>query len=299
MIVIAGPTAVGKTELTVSLAKRFGCEIISADSRQFFTELNIGTAKPTKEEMGDICHHFVDFISIEEEFSSGKFEMAVLDVLPEIFEQNDKVIMTGGSGLYIQAVCDGMNDIPTVNSSFRTKLYEELGEHGLEPLVHELSVKDPVDFKHVDSNNPQRVIRALEICRGTGLPYSSFRSDKKVKRDFKVIKIALERERVELFERIDHRMDLMIEQGLFEEAERYLDYKNLNALKTVGYKEVFDYLDGKYDKTEAIRLLKRNSRRYAKRQMTWFKKDPDFTWFHPDQLQQILIFIDKSISMYC
>lgn len=293
LIIVAGPTAVGKTGLCVKLAKRLKCEIISADSRQFFKELKIGTAKPSGEEMEGIPHHFIDFISIQEEFSSGKFELAVLDLLPKIFAQCDRVIMTGGSGLYIQAVCDGMNDIPAIDPSFRRELYKELDQHGLEPLVEELKVKDAQYFNQVDTQNPQRIIRALEICRGTGEPYSAFRDDKKTHREFEIIKIGLEREREDLFNRINMRMDQMINDGLFEEAETYYSYRRFNALKTVGYKEIFDYLDGKYDRNEAIRLLKRNSRRYAKRQMTWFKKDPEFVWFHPDNIDQILDHIHK------
>lgn len=291
MIVVAGPTAVGKTGLSVELANRLACDIISADSRQFFKELSIGTAKPTPEEMGEVKHHFIDFISIEEEFSSGKFEVAVLDLLPKIYASNDKVILTGGSGLYIQAVCKGMNDIPSVAPTFRKELYEELDKHGLDILIQELKIKDPNYFEQVDKNNPQRIIRALEICRATGEPYSSFRTDKKVNRNFNVIKIGIERSREELFERIDQRMDIMIDQGLFDEAKKYYARRALNALKTVGYKEIFEFLDGKYGKEEAIRLLKRNSRRYAKRQLTWFKKDQDFTWFHPEDLDGILDFI--------
>jgi len=296
MIVVAGPTAVGKTSLCVQLANKLACDIISADSRQFFEELSIGTAKPTMEEMGDVKHHFIDFISIQEEFSSGKFELAVLDLLPEIFAKNNLVIMTGGSGLYIQAICEGMNDIPHVAPSFRDELYKELAQHGLEPLVQELKIKDTNYFEQVDKSNPQRIIRALEICRGTGEPYSSFRQDKKVERDFEVIKIGLDRGREELFTRIEQRMDIMIEQGLFGEAERNFSFRELNALKTVGYKEVFEYMDEKYDKEEAIRLLKRNSRRYAKRQLTWFKKDLDFVWFHPDDVDSILGFIESKIK---
>ncbi len=291
LIIVAGPTAVGKTGLSIRLAKSLKCEIISADSRQFFKELNIGTAKPSSREMENVPHHFIDFISIWEEFSSGRFEIAVMDLLPKLFAQNDKVIMTGGSGLYIQAVCEGMNDIPAIDLAFRKELYEELESHGLEPLAEELKMKDPQYFAKVDIRNPQRIIRALEICRGTGKPYSSFRDDNKTKRNFEIVKIGLEREREELFERIDVRMDQMIQEGLFEEAERFYGSRHLNALKTVGYKEIFDFIDGKYDRVEAVRLLKRNSRRYAKRQLTWFKKDPEFMWFNPDNFEQILSYL--------
>ena len=296
LIVIAGPTAVGKSTLCVNLAQELCCEIISADSRQFFKELSIGTAKPTQEEMEGVPHHFVNFISIDKEFSAGKFELATLALLPGLFNKTNRTLITGGSGLYIQAVCQGMNDIPDLDMSFRTELYEELEIHGLQLLLEELSNKDPVYFNTVDQSNPQRIIRALEVCRGTGQPYSSFRTDKNVNRDFEVIKIGLNRKREELFSRIDQRMDQMIEAGLFDEAQKFYERRHLNALNTVGYKEIFGYLEGEYDKMETIRLLKRNSRRYAKRQLTWFKKDLEFTWFHPDNFEEILSHIQKKIN---
>lgn len=296
LLVIAGPTAVGKTVLCVNLARELQVEIISADSRQFFKELSIGTAKPSQEEMKGVHHHFIDFLSIDQEFSAGKFEAETLELLPGLFKKTNLALMAGGSGLYIQAVCQGMNDMPDVDLSFREELYKELEIHGLNLLLEELKVKDPKYFKSVDHSNPQRVVRALEVCRGIGQPYSSFRSDYKSKRNFGLIKIGLNRDRQELFDRIDQRMDVMIEAGLFEEAVKFHDKRHLNALKTVGYKEVFGYLDGAYDKTEAIRLLKRNTRRYAKRQLTWFQKDPEFTWFHPDDYAEILTFIQKKIK---
>ena len=296
LIVIAGPTAVGKTSLCVNIARKLQCEIISADSRQFFKELSIGTAKPTKEVMMDVPHHFVDFISIDEEFSAGKFEIATLDLLPQLFKKSNRALMTGGSGLYVQAVCQGMNDIPEVDISFREELYKELEIHGLSLLLEELNIKDPEYFHSVDQSNPQRIIRALEVCRGTGNPYSSFRTDHKINRDFEVLKIGLERDRQELFSRIDQRMDEMIAAGLFDEAERFRDKRHFNALKTVGYKEIFAHLDGEYDATEAIRLLKRNSRRYAKRQLTWFKKDLGFRWFQADDFDGILNYIHEKIG---
>lgn len=296
LLVVAGPTAVGKTVLCVNLARELQVEIISADSRQFFKELSIGTAKPTREEMKDVPHHFIDFISIDKEFSAGKFESATLALLPELFKKTNLALMTGGSGLYMQAVCQGMNDVPDVDLSFRKELYKELEVHGLELLLEELKIKDPDYFNSVDHSNPQRVVRALEVCRGIGQPYSSFRSDYKTKRNFELIKIGLNRDRLELFARIDQRADEMIAAGLFEEAYKFHEKRHLNALKTVGYKEVFGYLDGVYDKNEAIRLLKRNTRRYAKRQLTWFKKDPEFTWFHPDDFNGILNFIKKKLT---
>jgi len=268
LIVIVGPTAVGKTNLCIEIARKLKCEIISADSRQFFKELSIGTAKPTR---------------------------ATLNLLPKLFKKNHLALMTGGSGLYIQAVCQGMNDIPQVEASFRDSLYLELKVHGLSALLEELSVKDPEYYKIVDRNNTQRIVRALEICRGTGFPYSSYRIDNNVIRDFKIMKIGLDRGRDELFARIDARIDNMIEAGLFDEAEQLIERRHFNALKTVGYKEVFGFLDGEYNRAETVRLLKRNTRRYAKRQLTWFQKDPEFTWFHPDNIEDILSFIQKGI----
>jgi len=295
LFVIAGPSAVGKTELCIRIAKQLDCDIISADSRQFFKELSIGTAKPTLQEMKGVKHHFVDFISIEQEFSAGIFEFEAFKLLQDLFRKKHHVIMTGGSGLYIQAVCQGMNDIPEVDIKFREELYKELDSHGIQILLEELQIKDPDYFRIVDKNNPQRIIRALEVCRGTGQPYSIFRTDNQTEREFEVIKIGLERERDELFERINQRMDQMIDDGLFDEAKQFNDKRHLNALKTVGYKEVFGFLDGEYDKAEAIRLLKRNTRRYAKRQLTWFKKDSEFTWFHPDHQDEIIAHIQCKI----
>lgn len=298
LIVVAGPTAVGKTGLCVKLAREYRCEIISADSRQFFKELAIGTAKPKEEEMEGITHHFVNFLSIENEFSAGKFELAVVNLLAKLFNKTDLVIMTGGSGLYIQAVCHGMNDIPEVDPVFRQELYEELDRHGLQPLVEELRHKDPEYYESADKSNTQRIIRALEICRGAGRPYSSFREDKKMVREFDIVKIGLDLEREQLFSRIDARMDQMIADGLFGEAKKLYPFRHLNALKTVGYKEIFDYIEGRYDKEETIRLLKRNSRRYAKRQLTWFKKDEEFAWFHPDDVSGIIRYINQKTNKH-
>ena len=296
LIVISGPTAVGKTELCVSLAKRLNCEIISADSRQFYRELNVGTAKPTSEEMQGVRHYFIDYIPVQKELSSGAFELEALDVISNIFENNDRTILAGGSGLYIQAVCDGMNDIPKVSLAYRDSLYKELEEHGLDPLLQELKTKDLVYYQAVDRSNPQRIIRALEVCRATGKPYSYFREDKKTQRPFHIIKVGLDREREDLFERINTRVDQMMQDGLLEEAKNLYRFRHLNALKTVGYKELFEYMDHQYDLSEAIRLIKRNTRRYAKRQLTWFKKDQEFTWFHPEDEEGILNYIQSGMS---
>ncbi len=296
LIVIAGPTASGKTGVAVQLAKKMHCDVISADSRQFFKELSIGTAKPTTAEMEGVTHHFVDCISIQQGFSAGRFEVAVLALITELFTANDCVIMAGGSGLYIQAVCHGMNDTPVIESGIREQLYHELASHGLPVLLEELKVKDPEYYDFVDRHNPQRIIRALEICRGSGMPYSSFRSDQIVDRDFNIIKIAMQRDRDELFRRIDDRMDKMLENGLFEEAKSMYPFRHLNALKTVGYTEIFDYLEGAYDEAEMVRLLKRNSRKYAKRQITWFSRDQEYAWFLPDEPEKILQYIQDKMN---
>ncbi len=293
MIVVAGPTAVGKTTVSISLAKHFRCDIISADSRQFYEEMNTGTAKPTPEEMGNVRHHFINSHSINDAFSAGRFEVAALRLLEQLFQKQNPVILTGGSGLYIQALCEGMNDIPPVPRHFRNQLYKELAEKGLEPLVEELRHADPVYFEKVDLKNRQRIIRALEVYRATGKPYSSFRSDKPAGRTFKTIKIGLNLPREKLFERIDRRVDEMLKNGLFEEAERLMPYRETYALQTVGYKEVFGFFDGEYDREEAVRLIKRNTRRYAKRQLTWFKRDQDIRWFEPHQIDEMINFINN------
>ena len=296
LVVVVGPTAVGKTAVSIRLAEYFRCDIISADSRQFYKEMKTGTAKPAEEEMRGIRHHFIDSHSVEEEFSAGKFEQAVLQLLKRLFEKQNPVVMTGGSGLYVQAVCEGMNDIPSVPGDIRKRLYEELAAKGLDPLVEELRRADPVYFAKVDRKNRQRVVRALEVCRFTGRPYSSFRDDLPRERDFKIIKMGLDLPREVLFGRIDRRVDEMVVSGLFEEAERLLPYRDKYALQTVGYKEVFGFLDGLYDREEAVRLIKRNTRRYAKRQLTWFRRDPGIRWFHPEQFDEMIQYIGKKMK---
>ncbi|OKL40528.1 tRNA (adenosine(37)-N6)-dimethylallyltransferase MiaA [Pontibacter flavimaris] len=297
LVVVVGPTAVGKTDLCVRLARHFNTEIISADSRQFYREMSIGTAKPTPAEQQGVKHHFVDSHSITGEYSAGAFEQEVLALLERLFVEHDVVILTGGSGLYVRAVLEGMDEMPETDPAVReqlTKLYEQ---EGLQPLLDKLQQLDPLYFAQVDKANPQRVVRALEVCLSSGHPYSSFRRSVPQERPFNTIKIALNRERAELYSRIDQRMDLMLAQGLAEEARQLYPYRQHNALQTVGYKEIFDYLEGKYDWEEAVRLLKRNSRRYAKRQLTWFNKNPqEYAWFHPEQWQEIVAFINERMS---
>jgi tRNA dimethylallyltransferase len=296
LIIIAGPTAVGKTDLTVRLAQHYHTEIISCDSRQCFKELEIGTAKPTGDEMQGIPHHFIDCFPLEKLFSAGKFETAAIDLLEnDLFRKYDVVLMSGGSGLYADAIIGGMNGFPEVPISVRQNLYEVYHQQGLPPLLAELEVCDPEYFKSVDHNNPQRIVRALEVIRVSGKPFSQFRTNQSIMRGFEIILIGLNRDRHELYDRINRRMDLMIEQGLFEEAKRLIRHRHHNALKTVGYKEIFAYFDDEYDREEAIRLLKRNSRRYAKRQLTWFQRYENMKWFHPNEERKIRQFIDKKI----
>ncbi|MEM9982162.1 MAG: tRNA (adenosine(37)-N6)-dimethylallyltransferase MiaA [Bacteroidota bacterium] len=295
LIVVVGPTAVGKTVLCVRLAKWFSTEIISADSRQFYKEMSIGTAKPTPEEMQAIPHHFVDSHTIHEEYSVGHFEKEALVTLQNIYQKKEVAILTGGSGLYTKVICDGIDDMPEADLALRQQLNQRLEKEGLAQLLKELKMYDLAYYKEVDRANPQRVIRALEVYLSTGKPFSSFRKQEKVDRPFECIKIGLNRTREELYERINHRMDLMLQNGLLEEVKALYAYRQHNALKTVGYKEIFDYLEGQYDWEECVRLLKRNSRHYAKRQLTWFKKDEAITWFHPEAYEEIVDFIQKCL----
>ncbi|PVY38920.1 tRNA (adenosine(37)-N6)-dimethylallyltransferase MiaA [Pontibacter virosus] len=296
LIVVVGPTAVGKTDLCVRLAQHFGTDIISADSRQFYQEMSIGTAKPTAEEQQGVRHHFVDSHPITETYNAGAYEQDVLTLLEQLFLQHEAVILTGGSGLYVRAVTDGMDEMPETDPALRDSLTSRYQQEGLQPLLAQLRELDPAYYERIDKANPQRVIRALEVCLSSGQAYSDFRKAGARERPFHIIKIGLNRDRQELYERIDHRMDLMLEQGLLEEAKALYPYRDHNALQTVGYKEIFDFLEGHYDWAEAVRLLKRNSRRYAKRQLTWFHKHADYTWFHPEQWNEMLRFIKEQMQ---
>ncbi|TFV97378.1 tRNA (adenosine(37)-N6)-dimethylallyltransferase MiaA [Algoriphagus kandeliae] len=295
LILIVGPTAVGKTELCLNLAKKFKTDIVSCDSRQFYRELEIGTAKPSPEELATVPHHLINSISIYEEYDVKQFEQDALKILEDLFKEKQVVIMTGGSGLFAKVITEGLDEMPEVEPGIRAQIIQEFEEKGLAFLQEEVKKGDPIYFSEVDIQNPQRLMRALEIIRGTGKPFSSFRKRTKTDRPFRVLKIGLNRDREELYQRIDARMDQMIEAGLFEEAKKFFDQRHLNALQTVGYQEIFGFLEGKYDREEAIRLLKRNSRRYAKRQLTWFKKDTEIQWFNPSELNQIMNWIDKEL----
>ncbi len=259
--------------------------------------MNIGTAKPSDKELQEIRHYFINSLSIHEDYDVRKFENDALQTIEQLFEHQNIIILTGGSGLYIDALTNGLDDIPQVDSGIRLELTKTYNEHGIAVLQARLRELDPVYHGQIDLHNPQRLIRALEVCLGTGKPFSSFRVKKKVNRPFEVIKIALERDREELYNRIDLRMDQMISEGLFEEASHLFPNRHLNALQTVGYKEVFEYFAGNYDREEAIRLLKRNSRRYAKRQMTWLRKDSEYVWFHPSELDRITQFITAQMTL--
>ena len=289
LISIVGPTAVGKTSVAVTLAKWLNTEIISADSRQFFSEMEIGTAKPTREELTVIKHHLINSRSIHEAYDVGQFEKESLTILDDLFKKKDHAILVGGSGLYCQALWHGLDEFPEVAEEVRSQLIDSLKKNGIEVLQKELEETDPEYYQHVDKQNPQRLIRALEVIRTTGQTFSFYRKQnkKKVQRPFHVVKIGLDMARDVLYQRIDDRMDDMISKGLFAEAEALYPFRKLNALRTVGYTEVFDFLSGKYDKEEAIRLLKRNSRRYAKRQLTWFRKDTDIQWYDPSDLTRL------------
>ncbi|WP_409049423.1 tRNA (adenosine(37)-N6)-dimethylallyltransferase MiaA [Telluribacter sp. SYSU D00476] len=288
LIVIAGPTAVGKTNLCLRLAEGLQTVIVSADSRQVFRELNIGTAKPSPAELARVPHYFINSHSIAEPYSAGDFERDALALLDELFQERDVVIMTGGSGLYIKAVCEGLDDLPQPLPGLREELTLRLQEEGLEVLQVDALHVDPEFAATPEIQNPQRVIRALEVFYTTGNTISSFQKKQVAQRPFRQVLIALDRDRDELYQRINIRMDAMLAAGLVEEARSVAQYRHHHALQTVGYKEVYGYLDGEYGEEEMVRLLKQNSRRYAKRQLTWFRHQGDFKWFHAEDYEGVL-----------
>ncbi|RWU08284.1 tRNA (adenosine(37)-N6)-dimethylallyltransferase MiaA [Pedobacter chitinilyticus] len=295
LIVIVGPTAIGKTSLAIELAKHFQTEIISADSRQFFKEMSIGTAKPSAEELAAAPHHFINSHSINQLFSTGDFEVQALALMEKLFAKHDVLVMVGGSGLYINAVCNGLDDMPEIDLDIREKLNQQFVDEGIESIRKQLAVLDPEYFAKVDQSNPQRMIRGLEVVLSTGQKLSSFLTSNKKERPFNIIKIGLNTEREKLYNQINHRVDLMMQEGLLEEVKSLEAYKELNALKTVGYSEIFDYLEEKIDLTTAIDKIKQNTRRFAKRQLTWFKKDTQITWFEPRQNKEVLDFVNRSL----
>jgi tRNA dimethylallyltransferase len=291
LIVVTGPTAVGKTRLCLDIAKHFDIPIINADSRQIYRELHIGTAQPTEEEMREVKHYFVSTLGLEDYYSASLFEQHVLELLEKLFKDSDYALMAGGSMMYIDAVCDGIDDIPTIDDQTRTTLKKRLEEEGLEKLCEELQRLDPEYYEIVDRQNPKRVVHALEICTMTGRTYTSYRKKEKKQRPFRIVKIGLNREREELYGRINARVDQMMENGLLKEAKTMYPRRALNALNTVGYKELFEYFNGRWPLEEAIERIKGNTRRYARKQLTWYKKDPQIKWFHPDQKEKIINYI--------
>ncbi len=296
VVIIAGPTAIGKTELCIQLAKQFKTEIISADSRQFYKELKIGTASPTKEELKKVKHHFIGHISIHDYYNVSMFEQQAVALAENLLKKYDIVFLTGGSGLYIDTFCKGIDELPDPNPDIRLELKEIYENQGLEPLRFQLKNIDPEYYAIVDLANPKRIMRALEVYLSTGIKYSELRRNTSKKRSFNIIKLALNRERQELFNRINTRVDNMFALGLVEEAMRYSPLQHLNAMNTVGYKELFAHFDGKITLEQAKTDIKTNTRRYAKRQLTWFKKDTEMKWFHPEDNDGIVDYIYKRIN---
>lgn len=296
LIVILGPTGIGKTDLSISIAERYRTEIVSCDSRQIYRQLKIGTAVPDDQFLQRIRHHFIQNKDIGEYFNASMFEFEAIEVIEHLFKSHNQVIMTGGSMLYIDAVCKGIDDLPTVSPELREQLLKRLGEEGLEPLCTDLCKLDPAYYNEVDLKNPKRVLHALEICYMTGKPFSELRTQTEKKRNFSILKIGLNRDRKELYDRINCRVEQMVRDGLIDEARAVLPFKEQNALNTVGYKEMFAYLEGLLTIEEAIDLIQRNTRKYARKQLTWFRKDPAVHWFQPDEFEQITNFIDQNIQ---
>ena len=296
LIVLIGPTGVGKTELSLKIAENYHTEIISADSRQLYADLKIGTAAPTREQLERVRHHFVGTLQLTDYYSAAQYEADVLNTLNQLFQIHPVVLLTGGSMMYVDAVCKGIDDIPTVDKETRELMIHRYETEGLERLCAELKLLDPEYYNIVDLKNPKRVVHALEICYMTGKTYTSFRTRSNKKRPFHILKIGLKRDREELYERINRRVDQMIDEGLVEEARSVYPYRHLNSLNTVGYKEIFNYLNGTWTLPFAIEKIKQNSRIYSRKQMTWFKRDADIVWFHPDETDKIEAYIQENIA---
>lgn len=296
LLVLIGPTGVGKTELSLQLAERFGTCIVSADSRQLYADLRIGTAAPTPDQLARVEHHLVGTLQLTDYYSAARYEEEVMQLLQgHLFRQHDIVLLTGGSMMYVDAVCKGIDDIPTVDEETRRLLLQRYEEEGLEPLCAELRLLDPEYYRIVDQKNPKRVIHALEICYMTGRTYTSFRTRQTKIRPFRIVKVGLTRPREELYDRINRRVVQMVEDGLVDEAQGLLPYRHLNALNTVGYKEMFRYLDGEWTLEFAIEKIQQNSRIYSRKQMTWFKRDEEIHWFHPDRQAEIEEFLNQEL----
>ncbi len=295
LVVVVGPTGSGKTSLAIELACHYGAPIISTDSRQVYRGMAIGTAQPTTEELAQATHYFIADRSPEEEFNCGRYEVEALALLDKLFESSPMVVAVGGSGLYVQALCEGMDNLPEADDALRDNLKRRLAEEGLPSLVAELERVDPVYARMVDRQNPARVMRALEVCITTGRPYSEQRSGRVAERPFRIVKVGTDLPRDVLYDRINRRVDMMINDGLVEEVRALMPLRHLNSLQTVGYRELFDYFDGTATLEEAIELIKRNSRRYAKRQLTWFRRDEATEWFSPHDTEAIIKYIDRKI----
>ena len=296
LVILLGPTGVGKTELSLRIAEWLGTPILSADSRQLYRDLPIGTAAPTPEQLARVRHYFVGTLGLTDYYSASQFETDVLSLLPILYKEHDAVVMTGGSMMYIDAVTKGIDDIPTVRPDIREQVCADYHAKGLAPLLEELQKVDPAHYEEVDRNNYKRVVHAIEICRQTGLPYSSFRTRTRKERPFRILQIGLTRDREELCDRINRRVNQMMADGLLDEARRVYPFRELNSLNTVGYKELFQYFDGNWTLDEAVEKIKRNSRVYARKQMTWFKRDAEISWFHPSQEAEIRAFIQQQLD---
>jgi len=294
LLVILGPTGVGKTNISLRLAEHFGCPIVSSDSRQFYRELKIGTAAPTEAQLQRVKHYFIGSHSIFDEYNAGQYEQDTIQLLDELFEENDVVMLVGGSMMYIDAVCNGMDDIPTVDNETREFWQKQFAVNGLEYIQNELKRLDPKHYDQVDIQNPKRILHALEICSMTGNPYSDLRTGERKLRNFNIIKIGLNRPRPELYDRINARVDEMMAEGLLKEAEQFYPHKQLNTLNTVGYKELYEFMDGNWTLDFAINMIKQDSRRYAKRQLTWFNRDKEIHWFVPEEEELIMEYVKSA-----
>ncbi|ASB48206.1 tRNA (adenosine(37)-N6)-dimethylallyltransferase MiaA [Alkalitalea saponilacus] len=297
MVVLTGPTGIGKTKVCIELAERYRSEIISADSRQIFREIPIGTAAPGKEEQALVPHHLIGFKSIFDYYNAFEFEQDALKIVMELFKKHHVLFMVGGSMMYIDAFCNGIDELPTVDPELRQELQEKLNTEGIESIRQQLKILDPDFYQQVDLKNPKRVVHAVEICLMTGKPYSSLRTAPKKKRPFSILKIGLNMERAELYNRINSRVLQMVDEGLLKEVEALIEHQHLNALNTVGYKELFASFNGEYSTEKAIELIQRNSRHYAKKQLSWFRRDAEMQWFHPGEINEIARLIDKNLSL--
>jgi len=295
LVVLVGPTGIGKTDTSLKIAKHFNTEIISADSRQIYKELKIGTAAPTQEQLAIIPHHMVATHSVNDYYNAWQFEQDILQLSDKLFKNHDIIVLTGGSMMYVDAVTKGIDDLPTIDPELRQEVMDMYEKEGLDAIRRQLKMLDPEFYNQVDLKNHKRVMHAVEVCLMTGKPYSSLRTNSARKRPFNIIKLGLDMNREELYNRINLRVDQMVKDGLFEEARQFYHLKKANALNTVGYKEIFAHWDGEYDATTAIELIKRNSRRYAKRQLSWFRRDKEMHWFHPKDANEMITFVEQQI----